>query len=99
MGGILESSPFWKEIGGAPHHYIAQTLFTATKHLLEDIGVECKVQSDPKTEIFSDIESVDILTHAVLAGVKVWLELDPTRRLEHQYWSAEFTALFELVIL
>lgn len=99
LGGILKSSPFWKEIGGVPHQYIVQTLLNATNHLMKDIGIECEASPEPNAEIFSDIEGVDILTHAILVGVKMWLKLNPTRRLEAQYWHAEFKAFFRLVIL
>lgn len=99
LGGILESSLFWEEIDRAPHKYIVQTLLNATKHLVKDIGIECEIPLEPKTRIFSDTEGVDILTHSILVGVKVWLKLDPTRRLETQYWSTAFKALFKLILL
>lgn len=99
LGGILESSHFWKEIGGVPHQYVLQGLFVATMHLAKAIGIECKVSVDPKVEIFSDSEGVDILSHAILVGVNIWLNLDPTRQVEAQYWHTDFKAFFRLVIL
>lgn len=99
LGGILELSPFWNRIGDIPHQYVAQTLLITTKHLLKDIGIECDASTESRVEKFSDIEGIDILAHAILVGVKMWLKLDPSRRLENEYWSAEFRVLLKLVIL
>lgn len=78
---------------------MTQALLVTTKHLIKDLGVECEGPTESRVEKFSDIEGVDILAHAILVGVKVWLNSEPARRLENEYWSTEFKALIRLVIL
>lgn len=99
LGGILETSSFWKKIGATTHRSVVQKLFTTTIFLVKDIGIESEAQTEPREETFSDIEGVDILAHVILVGVKDWLNSKPPSLLEAQCWCAKFKALFELLIM
>jgi hypothetical protein len=80
LGGILASRSFWIQQPHSNHKIVTKKLFQRVTQLVEDMDMERWAETDMR-EIRGDIEGIDILTSALLNGVKIWSRQKESRPL------------------
>ena len=99
LGAILEASKFWEDDHHQAQCVAVKKLCLKVVELLEDTGIGSRgVEEVPDQLSLLDLPGIDILSHAILVGVKGWMtaskELEDLR---NEYWVEPFLHLVELL--
>ncbi|KAG8808985.1 hypothetical protein FRC17_003669, partial [Serendipita sp. 399] len=97
LGGILQLSPVWQEVNQRHHQEFIRKLLRRIRNSLEDVGFG-REGSLGSTEHVSDIEGIDIVAHAALQGVAIWLRDSPGGEIGTVGWLNEFQKTVELLL-
>ncbi|KAJ7115337.1 hypothetical protein C8R44DRAFT_739924 [Mycena epipterygia] len=96
LGGILELPSFWIQTGSI-YEAVIKKLFSTLAVLLKDIGVDSMDVSDSVYTMKSDPEGLDILSEAVLAGLKGWTLGKPPAGYTSHFWYSEAWQVLQLL--
>jgi hypothetical protein len=73
LGAVLESSSFWVQQSHHIHQSVTKKLFERVRQLVEDLDVKGWATTDVALRrIRGDVQGVDIITFALLNGLKIW---------------------------
>jgi hypothetical protein len=82
LGGILESRSFWTQHPHYNHQIVTKKIFKRVKQLVEDLDVESwAITHLVLRGIRGDVQGIDILTSALLNGVRIWYQQKESRPL------------------
>ncbi|KAJ7926151.1 hypothetical protein B0H13DRAFT_1089262 [Mycena leptocephala] len=93
LGGILELPSFWNQIGTMFESVVQKILLRITV-ILRDLGVDSREEIET---LSFDIEGIDILCAAALAGVESWLFGRQAGELTAEYWYQQFRQIISLL--
>ncbi|KAJ6605397.1 hypothetical protein DFH09DRAFT_1353851 [Mycena vulgaris] len=96
LGGILELPSFWVQTGRAYEAVIKKILATFAM-ILKDLGVESLDDFDSAEILGSDLEGIEILSEAILAGLHSWTQVKPSTGFPSQYWYSAAWQVFQLL--
>ncbi|KAJ6501792.1 hypothetical protein DFH09DRAFT_1202581 [Mycena vulgaris] len=97
LGGILELSGFWLDMGNT-HQDVAKKLCVEIVHMLEDVGADLRGQLvSGESDVPFDSEGLDFLTDKVLVGVSNWFHRIDAASWGLQPWYPGFRTIVQLL--